>query len=304
MQERAQPRARHAVRLVAQPVHRLRSPLHVLLRPPLRDPGRSPGRRPLRPRDPRQDERRRRSPAGARPTELEPRGGRDRHRDRPLPALRGTLSADPRVPRGARARAHAVRDHHPRPDDLARHRRPAGGCPARAGHRLGLRPHARRARLAHDRAGHRPSPVAARGGPAPAASGIAVGVAVAPVLPGLSDGPDQLRDVVHAARDAGAQSIWCAVVHLRSGTREHFLGALARDWPEEVDRYAAIYGTRAYPSASLAMPVKEHVRALAAARAAPRRPTIRPRADHCQLIRLTGPRAPDNGGGAPAVGCE
>jgi DNA repair photolyase len=116
-----------------------------------------------------------------------------------------------------------------------------------------------------------------------AAAGLAVGVAVAPVLPGLSDGEDQLREVVHAARDAGARSIWCAVVHLRPGTREHFLEALARDWPDEVDRYTTLYAARAYPPASLVSSMRERVRALAAARAAPRRPTIRPSADHCQL---------------------
>jgi hypothetical protein len=88
---------------------------------------------------------------------------------------------------------------------------------------------------------------------------------------------------VHAARDAGARSIWCAVVHLRPGTREHFLEALARDWPDEVGRYAALYAKKAYPPASIVTPVKDRVRALAAARAAPRRPMISPAAHHCQL---------------------
>jgi DNA repair photolyase len=50
-------------------------------------------------------------------------------------------------------------------------------------------------------------------------AGIAVGVGMAPILPGLSDRPEQLREVVRAARAAGARSIWASVLHLRPGTR-------------------------------------------------------------------------------------
>jgi DNA repair photolyase len=67
-----------------------------------------------------------------------------------------------------------------------------------------------------------------------AEAGISVGVGMAPILPGLSDRPEQLEAVVRAARAAGARGIWASVVHLRPGVREHFLEALAEDWPEEV----------------------------------------------------------------------
>src|SRR6185436_18982802 len=63
-------------------------------------------------------------------------------------------------------------------------------------------------------------------------AGIEAGVGMAPILPGLSDKPDLMADVVKAARDAGATSIWTNVLYLRPGTREHFLDHLARDWPE------------------------------------------------------------------------
>jgi hypothetical protein len=49
-----------------------------------------------------------------------------------------------------------------------------------------------------------------------------------------------------AARDAGAAHLWWNVVNLRPGTREHFLEHLARDWPEELDRYERLYRGRAY----------------------------------------------------------
>ena len=91
-------------------------------------------------------------------------------------------------------------------------------------------------------------------------AGIAVGVGMAPILPGLSDRPEQLRAVVRAARAAGAKSIWASVLHLRPGTREHFLEALARDWPEELGRYEELYAGRAYLPSSVSRPVQETVR--------------------------------------------
>ncbi len=63
-------------------------------------------------------------------------------------------------------------------------------------------------------------------------AGIRAGVGMAPILPGLSDKPSQLAEVVKAARDAGACGIWANLLYLRPGTREHFLDSLARDWPE------------------------------------------------------------------------
>jgi DNA repair photolyase len=72
-------------------------------------------------------------------------------------------------------------------------------------------------------------------------AGIKAGVGVAPVLPGISDRPEQLAAVVRAARDAGATHLWCSVLHLRPGTREHFLESLARDWPDLVPRYERLY---------------------------------------------------------------
>jgi DNA repair photolyase len=76
--------------------------------------------------------------------------------------------------------------------------------------------------------------------------GIRVGVAMAPILPGISDSPESMAAVVRAAREAGAVSLWSELLHLRPGTREHFLAHLARDWPEELARYQRLYQGRAY----------------------------------------------------------
>jgi DNA repair photolyase len=92
-------------------------------------------------------------------------------------------------------------------------------------------------------------------------AGIDAGVAVAPVLPGISDRPDQLADVVLAARDAGATHLWASVVNLRPGTREHFLSHLAEDWPDLAPFYERLYGTRVYPPRQ----TEERVRGLVSA---------------------------------------
>lgn len=90
-------------------------------------------------------------------------------------------------------------------------------------------------------------------------AGIDVGIGMAPILPGLSDRPELLADVVRAARDAGATSIWTALLNLRPGTREHFLENLARDWPELVPRYERLYAGRWYLAKSEVEPIRREV---------------------------------------------
>jgi len=77
-------------------------------------------------------------------------------------------------------------------------------------------------------------------------AGIDVGVGMAPLLPGLSDRPDRLEAVVRAARAAGATGLWASMLHLKDGTREHFMGVLGKHWPELVPRYEHAYWARAY----------------------------------------------------------
>jgi len=78
------------------------------------------------------------------------------------------------------------------------------------------------------------------------AAGIDVGVGMAPILPGLSDRPEQLEAVIKAAHGAGATGLWAGMLHLRDGTREHFMSVLGKHWPELVPRYERAYRDRAY----------------------------------------------------------
>jgi DNA repair photolyase len=94
-------------------------------------------------------------------------------------------------------------------------------------------------------------------------AGVKAGVGMAPILPGISDHPEQLRAVVQAAREAGATGVWANLLFLRPGTREHFLAHLAEDWPELLPQYEELYAGRAYLGAAESKPVREAVARLA-----------------------------------------
>jgi DNA repair photolyase len=72
-------------------------------------------------------------------------------------------------------------------------------------------------------------------------AGIPTGVLMAPVLPGLSDRPEQLRAVVEACLDAGATHVSPILLHLRPGVREEFLPWLEEHHPDLVPRYLEMY---------------------------------------------------------------
>lgn len=120
-------------------------------------------------------------------------------------------------------------------------------------------------------------------------AGVRASVGMAPILPGLSDRPEQIAEVVRAAREAGACGIWTNVLYLRPGTREHFLGCLSRDWPELLPDYERLYDGRAYLRSADTDEVRGRVRELARASGIrDRRPEpLRPPARDHQLSLLS-----------------
>ena len=113
---------------------------------------------------------------------------------------------------------------------------------------------------------------------------------MAPLLPGLSDRPELLADVVREARAAGATGIWANLLYLRPGTREHFLAALERDWPELLPRYERLYSRGAYLPRHDTDPVRERVRRLARSHGVRDRRRVRleplPQAEQLQIAAM------------------
>jgi DNA repair photolyase len=117
-------------------------------------------------------------------------------------------------------------------------------------------------------------------------AGVDAGVAIAPVLPGLSDRRELLEEVVREARAAGATHVWASVVNLRPGTREHFLAHLADDWPELVPAYGRLFARGAYAPRDTQKTIASRVAELRKQTAGRRLPVIRPQATSEQLTLI------------------
>jgi DNA repair photolyase len=77
-------------------------------------------------------------------------------------------------------------------------------------------------------------------------AGIPCGVLMAPILPGLSDGAEQVRQVARACFEAGAVSVTPIALHLRPGVRPHFMEWLQGERPDLVALYRSRFGDRSY----------------------------------------------------------
>ncbi|QBI56369.1 radical SAM protein [Streptomonospora litoralis] len=76
--------------------------------------------------------------------------------------------------------------------------------------------------------------------------GLRCSVLMAPILPGLTDSPEQIESTVAAIADSGAASVTPIMLHLRPGAREWYLQWLAREHPHLVPRYRELYRRGAY----------------------------------------------------------
>jgi DNA repair photolyase len=80
-------------------------------------------------------------------------------------------------------------------------------------------------------------------------AGIPCGVLVAPILPGLSDGREQLEAVAQGCVEAGAVSVSAILLHLRPGVKQHYLDSLRATQPELAARTERLYPRANAPKA-------------------------------------------------------
>ncbi|WP_159881431.1 SPL family radical SAM protein [Paenibacillus puerhi] len=72
--------------------------------------------------------------------------------------------------------------------------------------------------------------------------GIEAGVFIAPILPFLTDGPDQLEPLVQAVAEAGAAFVMGSVLRLNTApVKSWFFAALNQHYPSLARRYARLY---------------------------------------------------------------
>lgn len=80
-------------------------------------------------------------------------------------------------------------------------------------------------------------------------AGIRTGVLLAPVLPGLTDSPENLDAVIRAAANSGAHFVAHNVLHLGEVTRDAFWRFLEARYPQLLPTYRDLYPRRYAPSA-------------------------------------------------------
>jgi DNA repair photolyase len=75
-----------------------------------------------------------------------------------------------------------------------------------------------------------------------AEAGLSTGVAMMPLLPGVTDGDSNIREVVSRVRDAGGQFVLGGGLTLKEGAqRERYLGFLERHYPDLLPLYNQLY---------------------------------------------------------------
>jgi len=80
-------------------------------------------------------------------------------------------------------------------------------------------------------------------------AGVNAGVLMAPVVPGFTTQPAKLEATVKAVAEHGAAFMGVNVMYLKGGTRDHFMGFLAKEFPQMVERYGRLYAGAYAPPA-------------------------------------------------------
>jgi DNA repair photolyase len=111
-------------------------------------------------------------------------------------------------------------------------------------------------------------------------------VAVAPVLPGITDDPDALAAVVRAAATAGASHVWHSTLNLGTITRDAYFAFLRSARPDLVRRYERLFGRGRYAEPAYVREVAERVHAACRTTRFARHRTVSPDRTGAQLALL------------------
>ena len=118
-----------------------------------------------------------------------------------------------------------------------------------------------------------------------AAAGLRVGVAVAPVVPDLTDRESAMRALLAAASEAGACMAWAGVLHLNPVARARYFEFLQAEFPALVSRHDAMFGREYAPKAIAEAVARRFARARARYPLRARRTiALAPRTEQLSLI--------------------
>lgn len=73
------------------------------------------------------------------------------------------------------------------------------------------------------------------------AHGIEVGVNVMPVLPGITDAPDMIEELVRSLKGANASYVSACALRLQASARDRYVPFVAQEFPELAARYGRAY---------------------------------------------------------------
>lgn len=80
--------------------------------------------------------------------------------------------------------------------------------------------------------------------------GLAAGVAFIPVLPGISDGEEELDRMIEAAAEAGASHVFVGALTVPGDVRAAVEGLLSQRFPELLATYRDLFSSSPYPPGS------------------------------------------------------
>ena len=98
-------------------------------------------------------------------------------------------------------------------------------------------------------------------------AGIATGLLIAPLMPGINDAPQQVEKILEIAGEMGTTNVGGIGLHLRGEVKGVFMDWLRQYRPDLVEEYETLYRQGAY----LPRPEKERLAKLARGTSPPRR---------------------------------